>query len=113
MEYRIDFKIKKRGYTTRIIARKRPFFKGGTAGTEQEFAMTATTSRTSAYRRRHRRSGLRTCVCCGAQVPFTWACRCGFDICQACMEENLWGMSCNAITWFCPDCGRQNGFGNQ
>lgn len=29
------------------------------------------------------------------------------------MHENMWGMSCNAITWTCPDCGEQNGFGNQ
>jgi hypothetical protein len=29
------------------------------------------------------------------------------------MLQNLWGMTCNAITWECPDCGGQNGFGNQ
>jgi hypothetical protein len=29
------------------------------------------------------------------------------------MEENLWGMTCNAIDWTCPDCGEQRGFGNQ
>jgi hypothetical protein len=29
------------------------------------------------------------------------------------MLENLWGMTCNAITWDCPDCGASNGFGNQ
>jgi hypothetical protein len=29
------------------------------------------------------------------------------------MEENFWGMSCNGITWECPDCGGQNGYGNQ
>jgi hypothetical protein len=29
------------------------------------------------------------------------------------MQANLWGMTCNAITWACPDCGGQNGFGNQ
>jgi hypothetical protein len=29
------------------------------------------------------------------------------------MQENIWGMSCNGITWKCPDCGDQNGFGNQ
>jgi hypothetical protein len=29
------------------------------------------------------------------------------------MQQNLWGMSCNGITWECPDCGGQNGFGNQ
>jgi hypothetical protein len=29
------------------------------------------------------------------------------------MLENFWGVSCNGITWQCPDCGQQNGFGNQ
>jgi hypothetical protein len=29
------------------------------------------------------------------------------------MNDNVWGMSCNGITWQCPDCGGQNGFGNQ
>jgi hypothetical protein len=29
------------------------------------------------------------------------------------MAENAWGMTCNQITWQCPDCGRENGFGNQ
>jgi hypothetical protein len=29
------------------------------------------------------------------------------------MDENAWGMTCNGITWQCPDCGEQNGYGNQ
>jgi len=29
------------------------------------------------------------------------------------MDANLWGMTCNNITWVCPDCGQSNGFGNQ
>ncbi len=29
------------------------------------------------------------------------------------MDENVWGLSCNGITWVCPDCGAQNNFGNQ
>jgi hypothetical protein len=29
------------------------------------------------------------------------------------MLENVWGLSCNGITWDCPDCGAPNGFGNQ
>jgi hypothetical protein len=53
------------------------------------------------------------CACCDGEFPFCWTCRCGFQICQACMLENFWGMSCNAITWQCPDCGQWNGFGNQ
>jgi len=29
------------------------------------------------------------------------------------MDENTWGMTCNGITWVCPDCGDSNSFGNQ
>jgi hypothetical protein len=29
------------------------------------------------------------------------------------MDENFWGLSCNGITWVCPDCGASNGYGNQ
>ncbi|MBR9985444.1 MAG: hypothetical protein KFF68_05995 [Desulfosarcina sp.] len=66
-----------------------------------------------ARRSRRRQKGPKTCHCCSKTVPFCWSCRCGFLICQACMHENIWGMSCNGITWQCPDCGGQNGFGNQ
>ncbi len=63
---------------------------------------------------RRRRRGLTECHCCRGSFPFCWRCRhCGFSICQDCIQENLWGMSCNGITWQCPDCGEQNGFGNQ
>ena len=63
---------------------------------------------------RKRRRSLSECHCCRGSFPFCWRCRhCGFSICQDCIQENLWGMSCNGITWQCPDCGRQNGFGNQ
>jgi hypothetical protein len=74
--------------------------------------MASDASPQSPRRRRYRR---RTdpCHCCGQSQPFCWTCRCGFNICQACMNENVWGMSCNGITWQCPDCGQQNGFGNQ
>jgi hypothetical protein len=64
-------------------------------------------------RRRRRTKGPKTCHCCGQTFLFCWTCRCGFAICQACMHENVWGMSCNMITWQCPDCGGLNGFGNQ
>jgi hypothetical protein len=68
-------------------------------------------SRTERYRQR--RQKIRQCHCCKKDFPFCWHCRCGFNICQDCMLENLWGLSCNGITWDCPDCGGQNGFGNQ
>jgi hypothetical protein len=29
------------------------------------------------------------------------------------MDDNLWGVTCNNITWHCPDCGDWNSFGNQ
>jgi hypothetical protein len=53
------------------------------------------------------------CPFCGRWVPFVWSCPCGFIICQACMTENLWGMTCNQIQWTCPDCGLLRPFGNQ
>jgi len=64
-------------------------------------------------RREKRRPRKYNCVCCAGVFPFCWTCRCGFQICQACMLENFWGMSCNGITWQCPDCGQWNGYGNQ
>jgi len=70
-------------------------------------------SRKSGYGRKRARTRDKICHCCGKKAPFCWTCRCGFRICQACMDENVWGMSCNGITWQCPDCGKQNGFGNQ
>ncbi|MDZ7832496.1 MAG: hypothetical protein U5L07_12155 [Desulfobacterales bacterium] len=65
--------------------------------------------------REKRRSRMknRKCQFCGETAPFVWSCRCGFAICQTCMYENVWGMSCNGITWICPDCAELNGFGNQ
>ncbi|OQY05985.1 MAG: hypothetical protein B6I22_06645 [Desulfobacteraceae bacterium 4572_123] len=65
------------------------------------------------YREKRRSLRLGQCFCCGEKAPFYWTCRCGFKICQDCMYENFWGVSCNGITWQCPDCGAQNGFGNQ
>ncbi|VEN73466.1 conserved hypothetical protein [Candidatus Desulfarcum epimagneticum] len=71
-------------------------------------------TRRGAYRQKRRAARASGCHCCGeAAPPFCWRCRCGFSICQVCMDENVWGMSCNGITWECPDCGGQNGFGNQ
>ncbi|KJS33124.1 MAG: hypothetical protein VR64_03565 [Desulfatitalea sp. BRH_c12] len=64
-------------------------------------------------KRRWRRTGQQQCHCCGQFLTFCWRCRCGFEICQSCMQANVWGMSCNHITWQCPDCGDMNGFGNQ
>jgi len=55
----------------------------------------------------------RVCGCCKQAVAFVWSCRCGFTICQPCMQENLWGMTCNYVNWTCPDCGASQGFGNQ
>lgn len=74
---------------------------------------TGTAENRTAYRRRWRVKGPQRCHCCGGEAAFCWRCRCGFRICQTCMQENIWGMSCNAITWDCPDCGARNGLGNQ
>jgi len=70
--------------------------------------------KTEAKKEARQRRKTRQCHCCRAEVMFCWRCRhCGFSICQTCMYENEWGMTCNGITWQCPDCGDQNGFGNQ
>ena len=65
----------------------------------------------SRSRRRNRKEkGAYVCVCCGGVFDFCWTCPCGFSICQACMYENAWGLTCNNITWECPDCGAIRGF---
>jgi len=54
------------------------------------------------------------CSLCTSTPPFAWRCRgCGFTLCQECMNENIWGLSCNGITWFCPECETMNDLGNQ
>ena len=80
---------------------------------EAGIQMKASPEKPVSWRERRKRARETVCHCCGAKVPFCWQCRCGFAICQDCMLENVWGMSCNGITWQCPDCGAQNGFGNQ
>ena len=84
------------------------FVKGGESLNTPDSVKRRSSKRTRARRRKDI-----PCACCHAITPFNWTCRCGFSICQACMHENVWGMSCNHITWQCPDCGEWNGFGNQ
>ena len=58
-----------------------------------------------------RRWGVRRsfqCHTCRETKPFCWSCPCGFEICDDCLRENMWGMSNNVI-WICPDCGRIRG----
>ena len=50
------------------------------------------------------------CTICERKVPFCWSCKCGFMLCQECMDENSWGLTCNQITWECPDCGSIRGY---
>ncbi|MFZ3049105.1 MAG: hypothetical protein WA151_24585 [Desulfatirhabdiaceae bacterium] len=69
--------------------------------------------KTISQKSRRRQANETVCHCCNKSYRFCWKCRCGFSICQVCMYENVWGMSCNGITWQCPDCEAQNGFGNQ
>ncbi|MHC4860353.1 MAG: hypothetical protein ACYTDY_09715 [Planctomycetota bacterium] len=59
---------------------------------------------------RRRATGAETCTICERTVPFSWWCPCSFRICQECLEENRWGMTCNNITWECPDCGKMRSF---
>jgi len=92
-----------------LIARKAINYKGlSEMNTEAKHR-----SGRESYRERRRRQRQHNCSLCGGGQDFCWRCRCGFAICQECMEENFWGMSCNGITWQCPDCGGYNGFGNQ
>jgi hypothetical protein len=42
---------------------------------------------------------------CHKRQPFLWTCPCGFVICDACMQRDAWGFTCNNVTWECPDCG--------
>jgi hypothetical protein len=55
--------------------------------------------------RRRRRKGEFGCHCCKKKLPYCFNCPCGFQICEECFRENLWGIS-NGPTWVCPDCGR-------
>ena len=64
----------------------------------------------AAERSRRRGRGPRPCPLCRVEARFLWGCRCGFEMCQSCMDENLWGVSCNNVTWVCPDCGEANGY---
>jgi hypothetical protein len=59
---------------------------------------------------RKRTMGEDVCTICEAAVEFCWTCTCGFHICQPCLDENRWGMTCNNVTWECPDCGAFRGF---
>lgn len=51
-----------------------------------------------------------TCSVCDKKVAFCFSCTCGFEICQECMDENAWGLTCNNVTWECPDCGEIRSF---
>jgi hypothetical protein len=57
-----------------------------------------------------RRPNRYVCVICARQVPYAIWCRCGFMLCPDCLKENAWGMTCNNITWECPDCGEIRSF---
>ena len=59
---------------------------------------------------RLRRSEAHICPMCKVEQRMFRRCRCGFEMCQACMDENAWGLTCNDLTWTCPDCGEQNSF---
>jgi hypothetical protein len=57
-----------------------------------------------------RQKPLLPCPFCGRQAAFYWTCPCGFRMCQDCMNENAWGLTCNNLTWTCPDCGRDRSY---
>jgi hypothetical protein len=55
--------------------------------------------------KKRRRAKEYLCSCCGDKPLFCWTCPCGFQICNKCMEENQWGLTCSGVNWQCPDCG--------
>jgi hypothetical protein len=60
--------------------------------------------------RRRRGVASHNCPLCHQPQRYFRTCRCGFEMCQSCMDDNLWGVTCNHITWVCPDCGEPNSF---
>lgn len=46
------------------------------------------------------------CPMCNQPSAFLWTCPCGLSICDPCMRRDLWGFTCNNVTWVCPDCGQ-------
>lgn len=61
--------------------------------------------------RRGRPAPAQDCPLCGRPARLFRSCRhCGFEMCQDCTDANLWGITCNHITWTCPDCGEANSF---
>jgi hypothetical protein len=75
-------------------------------------AVTGLEGKTGERKGRWRKPRNYLCATCRREQLFCWSCACGFMICSDCMEENFWGMTCNGITWTCPDCGAIRGFGN-
>ena len=59
---------------------------------------------------RKKRARRSVCPLCHEKQEFLWICPCGFAICARCMEQEAWGMTCNNITWVCPDCGEVRSF---
>ena len=64
-----------------------------------------TNERISRKERQERARQQEPCPMCAEQRPYYWICPCGFIICDLCMTREAWGMTCNNITWVCPDCG--------
>lgn len=61
--------------------------------------------------RGRKRDAEHACHLCGRiRLAFRRCRHCGFEMCQECTDENLWGITCNHITWVCPDCGESNSF---
>ena len=40
---------------------------------------------------RRKKIGEYQCHCCKEKKPYCLSCTCGFMICEACFQENLWG----------------------
>jgi hypothetical protein len=64
------------------------------------------TEKRPSYRERQHLGKETECPMCGKRKGFLWSCPCGFFICDECMRKDLWGFTCNNVTWLCPDCGK-------
>ena len=62
------------------------------------------------HRERRQRRHHEPCPLCHQSHHYLWTCQCGCAICDFCMQRDLWGFTCNSITWECPDCGKIHSF---
>jgi hypothetical protein len=50
------------------------------------------------------------CTICERTVPYAFSCACGFTLCPDHFDDLAWGLTCNWVTWECPECGGMRSF---